>query len=293
LTINADVAADGHVARRLKMHRLLRTDCPLANWTMGWLSAFAIGAVLGISLITEVKAMRPGDPVTVARLCSGIIFLLILSYAACYPIYRLLILSYAACYRIYRGLPLLSQTVSQTRARPHPGTADWGVAPATGLGFLWRLVELGAWSKPNAVARYFWRVCSIAAVPLVAWPLYVSVSQRPGPAKAQADTRAIASAIRMYVAHCGGLPADSSRTDCPVVAEPGGPYVVPRSLLLPQTSALGHMGGPFLNSIPNLPAKWTGAGRSYAYHIFPGGKFLICAQGEGITANSRGDWSCP
>ena len=55
--------------------------------------------------------------------------------------------------------------------------------------------------------------------------------------------------------------------------QPGGPYLVPRSLLLPQTSPLGQIGGPFLNSIPSLPANWTGAGRSYAYHILPAASF--------------------
>jgi hypothetical protein len=152
---------------------------------------------------------------------------------------------------------------------------------------------VGAAAKPNAVARNLWRVCSIAIVPLIIGPLYVNIGQRARPAKAQADTRAIASAISVYVSHCGGLPADSSDTDCPVVAEPGGPYLVPRSLLFRQTSAQGQIGGPFLNSIPELPANWTGAGRSYAYHIFPRGKFLICAQGEGTAANSQGGWSCP
>ena len=74
----------------------------------------------------------------------------------------------------------------------------------------------------------------------------------------------------------------------------GGPYFLPQSLLLQQTNAQGHIGGPFLNSLPKLPGtNWTGAGSSYAYYIFPGGKFLICAQGDGTAENSDGGTSCP
>src|SRR4051812_28084210 len=43
-------------------------------------------------------------------------------------------------------------------------------------------------------------------------------SQRPRYVKAAADARAMALAIRVYVQHCGGLPAGDTE-DCPVAAE--------------------------------------------------------------------------
>jgi hypothetical protein len=74
------------------------------------------------------------------------------------------------------------------------------------------------------------------------------------------------------------LPGDF-RTDCPVTAEPGGPYVLPPNLLLQQTNAQGETGGPSLDP--------------FAYYIFPEGKFRVCAQGNGTAENSGGGKSCP
>jgi hypothetical protein len=156
--------------------------------------------------------------------------------------------------------------------------------------------RFGAASKPIGVARYLWRLCTIGAVVLVSMLVIFNPAPqgRPQFIKAMADTRAIASAIRMYVRHCGGLPVGDSATDCPVAMGSGGPYFLPQSLLLQQTNAQGQMGGPFLNSLPKLPGtNWTGAGSSYAYYIVPGGKFLICAQGDRTAENSDGGKSCP
>jgi hypothetical protein len=174
----------------------------------------------------------------------------------------LLTLAYAVSYPIYRGLR--------------------------------RLTRRGT-SKPHPAARTLWRL-TLGAIPvfMVLLPLYMNVNARPRSSKAQADTRAIASAIKIYVTHCAGLPADSSRTDCPVAsAEPGGPYPVPRSLLLQQTNLHGRTAGPFLNVSPALPMNWTGAGTSYAYYVRPHGGVLICARGDGGAANSEGGTTCP
>jgi hypothetical protein len=128
-------------------------------------------------------------------------------------------------------------------------------------------------------------------------PLVRALGPGPRIAKAQADTRSIASAISIYFAHCSGLPADSSRTDCPVAAEPGGPHPVPKSLFVQQTNARGQVGGPFLNARPRLPQGWTGAANSYsyAYSVLSDGKFLICAHGDSTGADSNGGapTACP
>jgi hypothetical protein len=129
----------------------------------------------------------------------------------------------------------------------------------------------------------------VALFMLIAVPLYINIDGRPRIAKAQADTRHIANAVSVYFAHCSGLPpADSSRTDCPVAAEPGGPHPLPKSLFVQQTNARGEVGGPFLKSWPRLPQGWTGAANSYAYTVLYGGRFLICAVGDSTGADSDG-----
>src|SRR5262245_42271131 len=135
-----------------------------------------------------------------------------------------------------------------------------------------------AW-KPHLTAPALWFLSlGGALLMLIVIPLYANIGGRPRVAKAQADIRSVASAVSIYWAHFSGLPpADSSRTDCPVAAEPGGPHPLPQSLLVQQTNAQGQAGGPFLNRLPRPPAGWTGAGNSYAYWILPGGNFVICA----------------
>jgi hypothetical protein len=133
----------------------------------------------------------------------------------------------------------------------------------------------------------------LAAVAVILGPAYFAPSHRPRYAKAAADTRALASGIRLYARHCGGLPAGDSQTDCPVAAAAGGPYVLPRSLLLPQTNREGYVAGPFFNAPISLPSGWTGAGASYAYYILEGGAFVVCAYGDGRAENSDGGHTCP
>src|SRR5437588_6474 len=59
-------------------------------------------------------------------------------------------------------------------------------------------------------------VAIIGILAAIAVPLYANVQARARIAKAQADTRAIASAVSIYSALCGGLPDNgSSATNCP------------------------------------------------------------------------------
>src|SRR5437763_8165207 len=53
-------------------------------------------------------------------------------------------------------------------------------------------------------------VAIIGILAAIAVPLYANVQARARIAKAQADTRAIASAVSIYSAHCGGLPDPGS-----------------------------------------------------------------------------------
>jgi len=53
-------------------------------------------------------------------------------------------------------------------------------------------------------------VAIIGILAAIAVPLYANVQARARIAKAQADTRAMASAISIFSAHCGGLPSGAA-----------------------------------------------------------------------------------
>src|SRR5258705_6666362 len=81
-------------------------------------------------------------------------------------------------------------------------------------------------------------VAIIGILAAIAIPLYANVQARARLAKAQADARALASAVSIYSAHVGSLPA--ALTDLTSVI----------------TNAQGQAGGPFLASAPSWPACW-------------------------------------
>jgi prepilin-type N-terminal cleavage/methylation domain-containing protein len=111
-------------------------------------------------------------------------------------------------------------------------------------------------------------------------------------AKAQADTRAIASAVTIYSAHCGGFPDNgSAATNCPIAAGQTG--AMPTALTTPQVNGQNQVGGPYINGTPTLPGGWSGSGASYKYSTVMAGMFLICASGDGTAANSNGGTTCP
>ena len=63
-------------------------------------------------------------------------------------------------------------------------------------------------------------VAIIGILAAIAVPLYANVQARARIAKAQADTRAIASAVSIYSAHCGGLPDNGVDRDRPAPRRP-------------------------------------------------------------------------
>jgi type IV pilus assembly protein PilA len=135
-------------------------------------------------------------------------------------------------------------------------------------------------------------VAIIGILAAIAVPLYANVQARARIAKAQADTRAIASAVSIYSAHCGGLPDNgASTTTCPSNSNQSG--ALPSVLLTQQTNAQNQVGGPFLNSSPTLPAGWTGSGTSYKYSSSATGTFMLCATGDSTGANSNAGTTCP
>ena len=137
-------------------------------------------------------------------------------------------------------------------------------------------------------------VAIIGILAAIAVPLYANVQARARIAKAQADTRAIASAVGIFMAHCGGMPdASSAATTCPTVTAAQTNQPLPPGLLTQQTNAQNQIGGPFLNSLPTLPAGWTGNATSYRFDSTAAGTYGICASGDSTAANANGGATCP
>ena len=136
-------------------------------------------------------------------------------------------------------------------------------------------------------------VAIIGILAAIAVPLYANVQQRARIAKAQADTRALASAVSIYSAHCGGLPDNAATTTVCPVSTAAANGALPSVLMTQQTNAQNQVGGPFLNSNPTLPAGWAGVGTSYKYITTAVGTFTICGSGDSTAADSNGGQTCP
>ena len=108
-------------------------------------------------------------------------------------------------------------------------------------------------------------VAIIGILAAIAIPLYANVQTRARIAKAQADTRTLASAVSMYTAHMGALPA----------------------LLTNLTSAavngLNQSAGPFMASVPAPPPGGSPVWGAYTYTSSAAGTFSIVATGDGTT----------
>lgn len=108
-------------------------------------------------------------------------------------------------------------------------------------------------------------VAVIGVLSTIAIPLYVNVQARGRVAKAQADSRTLASAVSVYGAHMGRIP--SSLTQLTTVA----------------TNTLGHRAGPFMSTIPAPPGGWG------AYSYSPdvtAGTYTITTAGDGTSVTA-------
>ena len=109
-------------------------------------------------------------------------------------------------------------------------------------------------------------VAIIGILAAIAIPLYANVQARARIAKAQADTRSLASAATVYGAHMEVLPPSLG------------------SLTAPVSNPQGQFAGPFMASLPKPPANWTPVG-SYSYTVDTvAGTFQISAAGDGTSA---------
>ncbi len=110
-------------------------------------------------------------------------------------------------------------------------------------------------------------VAIIGILAAIAIPLYANVQARARIAKAQADARAIASAVSIYSAHMGNVPTATDLSELTVVL----------------TNGQGQTAGPFLARVPSVPANWLpAAGYAYAASTVSS-TFNISAVGDGAT----------
>ena len=106
-------------------------------------------------------------------------------------------------------------------------------------------------------------VAIIGILAAIAIPLYANIQARARIAKGQADARTLASAVSMYSATFGSIPA--ALADVTVA-----------------TTINGVTGGPFMKSVPASPTGWT----AYSYTANPDGTFTISANGDNTTISS-------
>ena len=107
-------------------------------------------------------------------------------------------------------------------------------------------------------------VAIIGILAAIAIPLYANVQARARLAKAQADARALASAVSIYSAHMGNIPTALA------------------DLTSPATNSLLQVAGPFMASIPSGPANWG----TYAYTPnTAAGTFTITNTGDATSVS--------
>src|SRR5262250_2953199 len=101
-------------------------------------------------------------------------------------------------------------------------------------------------------------VAIIGILAAIAIPLYANVQTRARIAKAQADSRTLASAVSIYNAHMGALPG------------------LLTALTTTATNGLGQVAGPFMASVPTPPPGGSPAwSPSYTYTSSSTGTFSI------------------
>jgi type IV pilus assembly protein PilA len=106
-------------------------------------------------------------------------------------------------------------------------------------------------------------VAIIGILAAIAIPLYANIQARARIAKAQADARTLVSAVSIYSAHMGTLPAALS------------------ALNSVATNSMGQTAGPFMASTPAPPAGWT----AYGYTSTAGGTFTVSTSGDATTVS--------
>jgi type IV pilus assembly protein PilA len=108
-------------------------------------------------------------------------------------------------------------------------------------------------------------VAIIGILAAIAIPMYANVQTRARVAKGQADLRTLASAVSIYAAHMGSLPAALT------------------ALTSPAINGLNQSAGPFMASVPAPPPGGTPAWGAYGYASSTAGTFSVTGTGDGTT----------
>jgi len=108
-------------------------------------------------------------------------------------------------------------------------------------------------------------VAIIGILAAIAIPLYANIQAKARIGRVQADARTLVSAISMYQAHMGSLPAGLS------------------DLNSAQTNGFGQVAGPFMPNTPQPPLGGTPTWSSYGYATTATGAFSVTASGDGTT----------
>jgi len=108
-------------------------------------------------------------------------------------------------------------------------------------------------------------VAIIGILAAIAIPMYANVQTRARVAKGQADLRTLASAVSIYAAHMGSLPAGLT------------------ALTAPAINGLNQSAGPFMASVPAPPPGGTPAWGAYGYASSTAGTFTVTGTGDGTT----------
>ena len=106
-------------------------------------------------------------------------------------------------------------------------------------------------------------VAIIGILAAIAIPLFNNIQSRARGSKASADVRAMASAISLYSAHYGVIPASLTQ------------------ITASGTNSQGATAGAFMAAVPLPPASWSSA---YNYNTAADGTFTISATGDSTTA---------
>ena len=106
-------------------------------------------------------------------------------------------------------------------------------------------------------------VAIIGILAAIAIPLYANIQGRARVAKAQADARTLVTAVSIYAAHMGTLPASLALLNAAA------------------TNSMNQASGPFMAATPNPPAGWA----AYSYTSAATGIFSISSSGDGTTVN--------
>jgi prepilin-type N-terminal cleavage/methylation domain-containing protein len=105
-------------------------------------------------------------------------------------------------------------------------------------------------------------VAIIGILAAIGLGLYGNIQQRVRVAKAQADGRALATAVSVFAAHVGTLPTTLT------------------SLTSQVTNGQNMVAGPFVLDLPAAPAGWS----AYAYAANTATwQFAISSSGDGVT----------